>query len=111
MSDTTEYRVLRGDILKVLYYKDAFDERHQLGSHLLWIYLVKAGYHEDGVLRSRDALQEAVEGLAAKGYAGKIVPPPEGRLLTDYEVYLTRKGRGLLEGVLPADPDVVIGDL
>ena len=34
-----------------------------------------------------------------------------GRLLTDYEVHLTRKGRGLLEGALPEEPGILVGEL
>ncbi|OGG46186.1 MAG: hypothetical protein A3F84_10410 [Candidatus Handelsmanbacteria bacterium RIFCSPLOWO2_12_FULL_64_10] len=111
MSETFETKVLRGDILKTLYYRNAFNERTQLGAHLLWLHMTAGGHHEDGEPLTRDALERHVDSLAAKGLVGKIVPPPEGRLLTDYEAYLTRKGRGLLEGALPEDPDVLIGDL
>lgn len=49
--------------------------------------------------------------LAGRGLLRKRVPNPLGRLLTDYEVHLTRKGRGLLEGALPGAPDILIGEL
>ncbi|MBI4251005.1 MAG: hypothetical protein HY618_00965 [Candidatus Tectomicrobia bacterium] len=111
MSDSTEERILNGDVLKVLYYKDAFSERTQLGSHLLWVYINEAGYHKKGKPLSRERLERVVDRLAAKGYVEKLAPSPTGRLLTDYEAFLTRKGRGFLEGALSEDPDVLIGDL
>ena len=41
-------RVLRGDILKTLYYQDALRAESSVGSLLLWSALREAGHHEDG---------------------------------------------------------------
>lgn len=110
MSEPIEARVLRGDILKTLYYKSAFTARTQLGAHTIWVILKEAGHHENGEPISRESLERFVDGLAAKGLIEKIIPTVTGRLLTDYEVFLTRKGRGLLDGVL-SDPDIIAGDV
>ncbi len=103
--------ILRGDILKILYYRDAFAEKSRIGSLMLWAALREAGQREEGRPLSRDAIEEAVDDLARRGLVKKIRPGAVGRLLTDYEACLTRKGRGLLEGALPEEPDILIGEL
>ena len=104
-------RVLRGDILKTLYYQDAFQVKTCVGSLLLWSALREAGHHEDGAPLSRETLEAFVDDLAERGLVEKRTPGGFGRLLTDYEVHLTRKGRGLLEGAVSASPDILVGDL
>lgn len=103
--------VLRGDILKILYYQDAFSGRTRVGSLMLWAALREAGHHDRGLPLGREALEEAVDDLAARGLVRKTTPGAVGRLLTDYEAHLTRRGRGLVEGALPAEPDILIGEL
>ncbi|MBT3350258.1 MAG: hypothetical protein HOC91_14800 [Nitrospinaceae bacterium] len=103
--------VLRGDILKILYYQDAFSARTRIGSLMLWAALREAGHHDRGLPLGRDSLEEVVDELAARGLVRKSTPGAVGRLLTDYEAHLTRKGRGLLEGALPAESDILIGEL
>ncbi len=104
-------RVLRGDILKTLYYQDAFSARARVGSLMLWSALCEAGHHEEGGRLGRETLEGFVDELAGRGLVKKTDPGAVGRLLTDYEVHLTRKGRGLLEGVTPAEADILIGEL
>jgi hypothetical protein len=103
--------ILRGDILKVLYYHDAFSTRAKVGSLMIWAALREAGHHEGGAPLSRETVEETVDELAARGLLRKILPGAVGRLLTDYEACLTRKGRGLLEGALPEEPDILIGEV
>ncbi|MEK6710593.1 MAG: hypothetical protein AABZ64_08435 [Nitrospinota bacterium] len=104
-------RILRGDILKTLYYQGAFRAEAAVGSFLLWSALREAGHSEEGEPLSRAALEGFVDELAGRGLLRKTVPSALGRLLTDYELHLTRKGRGLLEGALPGSPDILIGEL
>lgn len=104
-------RILRGDILKTLYYQGAFGARSALGSLMLWGTLCEAGHREGGGPLPREVLERFVDELAEKGFLRKKQPGAVGRLLTDYEVHLTRRGRGLLEGVLPEDPDILTGEL
>jgi hypothetical protein len=103
--------ILRGDILKILYYREAFTEAARIGSLMLWAALREAGHRDKGGPITRDALEASVDGLARRGLVRKRRPSAAGRLLTDYEVHLTRKGRGLLEGALPEEPDILIGEL
>ena len=111
MPDELTGPILRGDILKILYYQGAFNARASVGSLMLWAALRDAGHHEGGAPLPRETLERAVDDLSARGLLRKIEPNPVGRLLTDYEVCLTRKGRGLLEGALPGEPDILIGEL
>ncbi len=111
MTDELTGPILRGDILKILYYQGAFGARASVGSLMLWAALREAGHHESGAPLPRGTLEAAVDDLAARGLLRKITPNPVGRLLTDYEVCLTRKGRGLLEGALPEEPGILIGEL
>ena len=104
-------RVLRGDILKTLYYQGAFTGAGRVGSLLLWSALREAGHREEGGPLTRATLERFVDELAARGLLKKTDPGALGRLLTDYEVHLTRKGRGLLEGALPEAPDILVGEL
>ena len=104
-------RVLRGDILKTLYYQDALRAESSVGSLLLWSALREAGHHEDGAPLGRETLEAFVDDLAARGLLEKRTPGGFGRLLTDYEAHLTRKGRGLLEGTVSASPDILVGEL
>ncbi len=104
-------RILRGDILKTLYYQDAFGPRTRVGSLMLWGALREAGHHEGGEPLSRETLERFVDELAGMGHLKKVAPSAVGRLLTDYEVHLTRKGRGLLEGALPGEPSILIGEV
>lgn len=104
-------RVLRGDILKTLYYQDALRPESSVGNLLLWSALREAGHHEDGAPLSRETLEAFVDDLAGRGLLEKRTPGGFGRLLTDYEAHLTRKGRGLLEGAVSASPDVLVGEL
>ena len=103
--------VLRGDILKTLYYQGAFSARRCLGSLPLWGALREAGHREGDAPLGREKIEDFVNDLAARGFVKKIAPGAVGRLFTDYEVYLTRKGRGLLEGALPEEPDILVGEL
>ncbi len=104
--------ILRGDILKTLYYNGAFEEKTQMGSFGLYASLDAAGHHDGtGAPLSREAVEGFVDELKGKGFLEKIDPGPAGRMLTDYEVYLTRKGRGLLEGAISKDPDILTGAL
>lgn len=103
--------VLRGDILKILYYQGAFGARSSVGSLMLWAALREAGHHAGGLPLGREALEDAVDDLAARALVHKTTPGAVGRLLTDYEAHLTRKGRGLLEGAIPPEPDILIGEL
>ncbi len=73
--------------------------------------LREAGHHEDGVPLGRETLEAFVDDLAVRGLVEKRTPGGFGRLLTDYEANLTRKGRGLLEGAVSASPDILVGDL
>ncbi len=104
-------RVLRGDILKTLYYQDAFHAGARVGSLLLWGALREAGHHEEGAPLGRETLEAFVDDLAERGLIEKRTPEGFGRLLTDYEVHLTRRGRGLLEGAVPAERDVLVGEV
>lgn len=104
-------QILRGDILKSLYYQGAFRAEAAVGSLLLWSALREAGHREEGEPLPQGTLERFVDELAGRGLLRKRVPNPLGRLLTDYEVHLTRKGRGLLEGALPGVPDILIGEL
>ena len=104
-------RILRGDILKILHYQDAFSARASAGSLLLWSALREAGHHDEGVPLGRGTLERFVDELARDGYLERHTPGALGRLLTDYEVHLTRKGRGLLEGALPAPADILVGEV
>lgn len=111
MPDDLSGPVLRGDILKILYYRGAFHRRASVGSLMIWAALRDAGHHRGGAPLPREAVEEAVDELAGRGLLRKILPNPVGRLLTDYEACLTRKGRGLLEGALPEEPGILIGEL
>lgn len=104
-------RVLRGDILKTLYYQGAFHGQSPVGSLLLWSALREAGHHEDGAPISRETIEAFVDELAARGFLEKHTPEGFGRLLTDYEAHLSRKGRGLLEGTVSSAPDILVGEL
>ncbi|MDA1000046.1 MAG: hypothetical protein O2807_05955 [bacterium] len=104
-------RILRGDILKTLYYQGAFGPHDSLGSLMLWGTLCEAGHREAGGSLSRGTLERFVDALGEKGFLRKKQPGALGRLLTDYEVHLTRRGRGLLEGAVPEDPDILTGEL
>ncbi len=103
--------VLRGDVLKTLYYRGAFQRGTGVGSLMLWSALREAGHHEGGAPLPRETLERFVDELAGRGFLKKIVPGAVGRLLTDYEVHLTRRGRGLLEGALPEEPGILVGEL
>ncbi len=48
--------ILRGDILKILYYQGAFGAATRAGSLMLWSALREAGYHEQGRPLTREAL-------------------------------------------------------
>lgn len=111
MPDELTGPVLRGDILKILYYQGAFHARASVGSLMLWAALREAGHHQGGAPLPRERLEGVVDDLAARGLLKKILPNPLGRLLTDYEACLMRKGRGVLEGALPEEPDILIGEL
>ena len=104
-------RVLRGDILKTLYYQDAFHAGASVGSLLLWSALREAGHHEEGAPLGRETLEAFVDDLARRGLVEKRSPEGFGRLLTDYEVHLTRRGRGALEGAAPLPADILAGAL
>ena len=71
----------------------------------------RAGHHEDGAPLGRETLEAFVDDLAERGLVEKRTPGGFGRLLTDYEAHLTRRGRGLLEGAVSASPDILVGDL
>ena len=103
--------ILRGDILKFLYYQGAFAASTSVTSLMLWASLNEAGHREQGHPLQRAAIGSVVDDLAGRGLIRKILPGAVGRLLTDYEICLTRKGRGLLEGALPGEPDILIGEL
>jgi len=109
--DDLTARVLRGDILKALFYHRAFSARARVGSLLLWGALREAGHHEGEGPLGRETLERFVDGLAARGLVRKTDPGAVGRLFTDYEVHLTRRGRGLLEGAVPGEPDILVGEL
>ncbi len=111
MPDELTGPILRGDILKILYYQGAFGARTKAGSLMLWAALRDAGHHKGGAPLRRETLEAVMDDLAARGLLKKILPNPVGRLLTDYEACLTRKGRGLLEGALPEEPDILVGEL
>ena len=67
-------RVLRGDILKTLYYQEAFQVKSCVGSLLLWSALREAGHHEDGAPLGRETLEAFVDDLAERGFWWKSAP-------------------------------------
>lgn len=104
-------KTLLGDILKSLHYQSAYSNNTSLGSLVLWTMICEAGHHEAGEHIKRDALEGHVNELAEKGLVEKTIPPALGGLLTDYQLHLTRKGKGLVLGEVEVDPDIVLGEV
>ena len=74
MPDELTGPILRGDILKILYYQGAFNARASVGSLMLWAALRDAGHHEGGAPLPRETLERAVDDLGARGLLRKIEP-------------------------------------
>lgn len=107
----TQQKILRGDVLKALYYQNAFSDQTTVGSLTLWTVICEAGHHEGGEKLSRSTLEKFVDALVKKDLVKKILPTELGGMLTDYNVRLTRKGTGMLKRAIELDPDIILGEV